>query len=113
MKVIIIISIVILLAAVFGYYKFLKSNPLQERAKIFLKIPIPEGMSYVPDSMAERFIVEYAENGKVQLDPEMNELLQIVVMELEVIENAKPGTEEAFMNESALILQEILNEINR
>lgn len=95
-----------------GYLYFNKANSLQERAKRFLEMPVPEGMSYVSDSMAERFIVEYAETGKANFDPELSELLQIVVMESSIVKDARPGTEEAFMNESALILQGILNELN-
>ena len=96
-----------------GYSYFYKSNPLQERAKKFLQMPVPAHMSYVPDSIAERFIVEYAETGTVNLDSELSELLQIVVMESPITEGAVPGSEEAFMNESSLLLQAILNESNR
>ncbi len=112
MKIAVLIILGLCVLGGIGYSYFNKANPLQERAKKFLQMPVPEGMSYVPDSMAERFIVEYAETGKVNLDPELSELLQIVVMESPITKDAKPGTEEAFMNESALILQGILNELN-
>jgi len=113
MKIALLIGLVICFIAFAGYSFLNKNNPLQDRAKSFLKLPIPEGMSYVEDSIAERFIIEYANNGKVEVDPEMGELLQIVVMESEVVEGAKPNSEEAYMNESALIMQAILAEISR
>ena len=99
--------------ALAGYKEIYKNNQLQERAKRFLETPIPEGMNYVPDSISERFIIEYANSGKVVLDPELGELLQLVVMESPIVEGAKPGTEEAYMNESAIILRGIINEHNR
>ncbi|SIR76780.1 hypothetical protein SAMN05878276_0001 [Aquipseudomonas alcaligenes] len=95
------------------YMVLSKTNPLQERAKEFLSLPIPKGMNYAPDSIAERLIVEYADNGKVNLDPELMELLQIMVMESPIVESAQPGSEDAYMNESTLILREILDEAHR
>ena len=74
-------------------------------------MPIPEEMNYVPDSIAERFIVEYAENGKLRLDDELAELLEMVKMELKVVENAKPGTKASYMNECAEIINEIYGEV--
>jgi hypothetical protein len=112
MKISVLIILGLCIIACIGCSYFYKSNPLQERAKKFLQTPIPDGKTYVPDSIAERFITEYAENGTVDLDPELGELLQIVVMESPITEGAKPGSEEAYMNESALILQAILNESN-
>lgn len=99
-----------LVLAGIGYVLFFKSNPLQVRAQKFLELPIPEGMSYVPDSIAERFIREYAETGTVRLDPELGELLEIVVMESPITDDALPNSEAAYMNESSLILRAILNE---
>jgi hypothetical protein len=113
MKIALLVGLAVIVSLSIGYGMFFKNNPLQERAKRFLEMPIPEGMAYVEDSIAERFIVEYANSGSVQLDSEMNELLQIVVMESEITEGAEPGTEEAFMNESAEILQQIVNEVSR
>jgi hypothetical protein len=108
-----IVVALIAVTSVEGYQMLHKKKELQQRAKRFLAMPIPEGMDYVPDSVAERFIVEYAEAGKVTLDPELRELLQIVVMESSVVEDAQPGSQEAFMNESAFVLREILNEASR
>jgi hypothetical protein len=34
-------------------------------------------------------------------------------MESSVVEDAQPGSQEAFMNESAFVLREILNEASR
>ena len=113
MKTTLLIIISLIVLSVIGYSVFLKKNPLQERAKKFFTMPIPKGMDYVPDSISERFIAEYAENGKVELDGELEELLHLVVMDLEIVEGAKPGTEEAFMNESAIILTKIANEVSR
>ena len=78
-----------------------------------MQMQIPDGMAYVEDSLAERFIHTYSIDGKMELDPELSELLQIMVMESEFTENATPGTEAYFMNESAEILQAIYEEANR
>jgi len=86
------------------------SASLQERAKAFLKRPIPKGMPYVPDSMSERFIVMYAEKGSVDLDAELTELLEICVVEGERAANEKSGAEQEFFKESAAILRAILAE---
>jgi len=84
---------------------------LQDRAKNFLELPIPKGMNYIPDSLDERFIVEYAETGRLELDDQMKEILWITTEELSIVENAPLGSEDAFMNESALILKELLKTI--
>jgi hypothetical protein len=83
---------------------------LQQRAKAFLERPIPKGMPYVPDSISERFIAEYAATGKVMLDGESRELLQLCVVEGDNAAQQKQGTEREFFLESAAILHAILDE---
>ncbi len=83
---------------------------LQQRAKAFLKRPIPEGMPYVPDSISERFIAEYAQTGAVKLDGELLELLEICVMEGDNAAQQNTGAQRDFFTESAAILRGILNE---
>lgn len=83
---------------------------LQQRAKAFLERPIPKGMPYVPDSISERFIAEYAATGKVVLDGETHELLQICVLEGDNTAQQKQGAEREFFMESAAILRVIAEE---
>lgn len=83
---------------------------LQDRAKAFLKRPIPKGVNYVPDSISERFIASYAENGKIDLDPELAELLEICVDEGERAAKKHSGEAREYFEESAAILRAILNE---
>ena len=87
------------------------SAQLQARAKKFLERPIPEGMPYVPDSISERFIVTYATDGKLDVDPELAELLAICVSEAYNAAASKSGEEAAFFHESAQILDAIQAEL--
>jgi hypothetical protein len=86
------------------------SMTLQQRAKAFLERPVPKGMPYVSDSISERFIAEYAATGKVKLDIESLELLQLCVLEGDNAAQQKQGAEREFFLESAAILRAILNE---
>jgi hypothetical protein len=67
-------------------------------------------MPYVSDSISERFIAEYAATGKVKLDIESLELLQLCVLEGDNAAQQKQGAEREFFLESAAILRAILNE---
>lgn len=89
------------------------ANPLQERAKKFLQMPIPEGMNYVPDSIAEIIIVQYAQTGKAEFDPELVEAMGIMMPELQIVENATPNSEDEFMNESTYLIHEIYKEVQK
>lgn len=51
---------------------------LQRRAKAFLRRPIPAGMDYVPDSIAEHFFVQYAQDGNLMLEPALTEILALI-----------------------------------
>ncbi len=88
-----------------------KEITLQERAKKFLNSPIPKDLNYVPNSISENIIVEYAETGTVNLDPEMSEVFQIILLESSTVENAKEGTSEAYLNESSRLLNAIFKEV--
>jgi hypothetical protein len=85
-------------------------NDLQVRVKALLKRPIPDDMDYVPDSLAERFLAQYAETGRLALDGETAEILFLIVNEsASDISKINPG-EHDFMTESHAILQSILDE---
>ena len=87
------------------------SAQLQARAKAFMARPIPQGMPYVPDSISERFLVAYATDGKLDLDPELGELLGICVAEAYNAAGSRTGEEAAFFRESAEILEAIQAEL--
>jgi hypothetical protein len=84
-------------------------SELQDRAKVFLKRPIPADMDYVPDSLAERFLTEYAQNGHLTLEPETAEILAIMVSDHEAnpLDQYNPGECE-YITDSQKLLAEIL-----
>lgn len=84
------------------------SVTLQQRAQAFLKRPIPPEMTYIADSMSERFITAYAKNGRLDLNPELTELLELCAAESEHAAQQKSGDEQSFFQECAGILYEIL-----
>jgi hypothetical protein len=86
------------------------TTSLQERARAFLIRPIPEGMPYVSDSLAERFIREYAANGTLQLDAELAEMLYLCSTVAFEGKARWSNQEKEYMTESGQILQAILNE---
>ena len=86
------------------------TNELQDRARKFIERPIPDGMTYAPENLTDRFIAEYAQNGSVQLDSELRELLTLCVMEGQFAADSKSGEEGDFFRESHAILQAILDE---
>ena len=86
---------------------------LQNRAKEFLARPLPKGMPYVPDSISERFIAEFAKEGKIQIDEESFELLQICVMEAENTASQRTGDEQQHYQDTATILRSILDHSKR
>ena len=57
------------------------SAELQARAIAFLERPIPAGINYAPNSIAERMITTYAKRGGLPDDAEAVELLELAAME--------------------------------
>jgi hypothetical protein len=86
------------------------SLELQTRAKAFLARPIAANMVYVSDSIAEQFISAYAEAGKLDLDSESFFLLDICIDEAHKAVLEASGEEDAYLRESAEILQAIKDE---
>jgi hypothetical protein len=86
-------------------------NELQDRTGAFLKQPIPEGMDYVPDSLSERFLAEYARDGRLALEAEIAEILAMMVEDADSDESMQynPGERE-YIRESQQLLKEILDE---
>jgi hypothetical protein len=89
------------------------SPKLQARAKAFLERPVPEGISYVPDSLSERFIAAYAEQGRLQLDADLSELLGICLIESFGAASGKTGGVAAYFRENAELLQAIKQECEK
>jgi hypothetical protein len=83
------------------------SAELQARAKAFLDRQIPAEIRYVPDSLSERFLATYAAKGKVDLDGELAEILEICVIEAFHAADSKAGAEAEYFRECALLLQAI------
>jgi hypothetical protein len=88
------------------------SARLQARAKAFLERPIPSGISYVPDSISERFIAAYATDGTIDVDAELAELLAICVLEGYSEAQSRSGEDAAYFRESAEILEAIQTEMS-
>ena len=84
---------------------------LQERAKAFLKRPVPAGIDYVPGSMAELFIAAYAKRGKAAPDAESREMMELCAMEAEAAAAARRGEPAAYFRETAAILRAMLGEV--
>lgn len=89
-----------------------QKQTLQDRSKAFLKKPIPKEMDYVSGSITESVIIEYAEHGKITVNEELHEALQLILMDWTYVEDATPGSEDEYLNESYIILQEIFKELN-
>jgi hypothetical protein len=87
------------------------SAKLQARAKAFLERPIPGGLDYVRDSVAERLIATYAKKGKLPDDPDGPELLELAAMESSQMAETQSDEEvAAYFRESTAILEAILAE---
>jgi len=84
-------------------------SDLQARVKAFLMRPVPEDMDYMPDSLAERFLIQYAEDGHLTLEPETAEILATMVEDEETnsLEQCQPGERE-YLDESRKLLAAIL-----
>jgi len=87
------------------------STELQSRAKSFLKRTIPAGVHYVPNSIAERFIKSYAQEGQLPDDAETMELLGLAAMETcSMIDQLKDPAALDYFRESSAILESMLAE---
>jgi hypothetical protein len=84
------------------------SEPLRQRARIFLLRPIPEQLNYVSGSVSEQAIAAYAARGPDGLDAEMRELLELCAMEAQGAAAGAVSEVRAYLEESAAILGEIL-----
>lgn len=81
---------------------------LQERAQAFLNRPIPAELAnrYVPGSLSELFIGNYAANGS--LDPESAELIGICALESDAaVDRYKTPEAKEYFGECASILAAI------
>ena len=87
------------------------SKPLQLRAEAFLARPVPGGISYVKNSIAERIISVYAQKGSLGSDPELAELLELCLMETASAIEDHAGDASAYFKESAGILESIQAEL--
>lgn len=86
------------------------SAELQRRARAFLERAVPEAISYVPDSFAERFIATYAIEGLLQLDAELSELLGLVLVESRNAAESPLADVSEYFGESSAILEAIRKE---
>jgi len=87
------------------------SIELQARARSFLARTIPEGIRYVPNSIAERFIRMYANEGGLPQDEDTMELLGLAAMEsCAIVDRLKDGPAREYFRESSAILESILAE---
>jgi predicted transcriptional regulator len=87
------------------------STALQTRAKAFVAKPVPSGLDYVLGSIAERIIAQYAEEGRLEVDSEMGELVELAMMEAAPAVDQHEGAARDYMAESAAILDAIYKEI--
>jgi len=87
-------------------------TPLQQRAKAFLEMSIPDELApnYVPGSIADMMIANYAAGKK--LDAEALELIELAGMESEAAaDNYETADAKAYFQECAAILSAISEEL--
>ncbi len=83
---------------------------LKTRAKQFLGQPVPAEIKYVPGSIAEIYIQNYAQGGK--FDPELLELGELASMTLdEAIDSHSTAEAKAYFANCKSIIDEIAGEI--
>jgi len=87
------------------------SAQIQDRAKRFIKQPVPADIDYVPGSIAERLITTYASDGALQRDDETREMTELTLMETDAMVSKETGAAQAYFHESAEILRAILGEM--
>lgn len=83
------------------------SPELKRRAEDFLRRPVPPELDYVPGSIAEQAIAAYARDGRLDLQGEFGELIELSAMEAEAAAE-RGGAAAAYLGESAAILRAIL-----
>jgi hypothetical protein len=87
------------------------SSELQARARSFLDRNIPAEIGYVPNSIAERFIRTYADEGQLSDDPETMELLGLAAMDSRaMLDQLKDSAAMDYFRESSTILESMLAE---
>lgn len=86
------------------------ADSLQSRAAAFVDRPVPAGLDYVSGSIAERIIAQYAAEGRLDVDDELGELLELTVMEASASVDQYEGAAREYMAESAAILEAIAEE---
>lgn len=87
------------------------SDSLQSRAKAFVARTVPSDLDYMPGSIAERVITQYADEGKLEVDSEFAELIELTAMEAASTINGHNGAAREYMAESAAILEAIMEEM--
>jgi hypothetical protein len=80
---------------------------LQSRAKAFLERDIPEDVNYMADSLAERLLTAYAEEGRLDADPETLELLDLCILESQDAAEEGSPARQAWFRESLELLEAI------
>jgi hypothetical protein len=83
---------------------------LQTRAREFLERPVPEDVDYVEESLAERILAAYAEEGRIDSDPEQLELLELCLQETRSAQEEGSAARRAWFKESGDLLEAILAE---
>jgi hypothetical protein len=86
------------------------SVELQARAAAFLRRAIPDGIDFVPGSVAEMFIATYAKRGSLPDDPEADELLSLACVESQSMADQLTGQAAEYFQESSAILEGIQGE---
>ncbi len=83
---------------------------LQHRVRDVLERPVPEDVDYVEESLAERILTTYAEEGRLDADPEQLELLELCLLETRGAQEEGSPARRAWFKESGDLLEAILAE---
>lgn len=83
---------------------------LQRRVREFLERPVPEDVDYVEESLAERILNAFAEEGRIDSDPEQLELLELCLQETRSAQQEGSPARRAWFQESGDLLEAILAE---
>ena len=83
---------------------------LQRRVREFLERPVPEDVGYVEESLAERILTAYADEGRLDADPEQLELLELCLQETRGAEQEGSPARRAWFKASGDLLEAILAE---
>jgi hypothetical protein len=83
---------------------------LKQRAKAFLKRPVPSEITYVPGSLVEVFLTAYSQGE--ELDPELVELATMGAAEMDDAEESHSTADaKAYFRDCKTILDEIFAEL--